>query len=84
MSDSVSKKGCFDGNLFIEVYIDKWSYFVIVYEFTVVKNINSPLYYHIYKSLQLLQSLQPQIAISAWKCELGKGLKTAYKYYIFV
>jgi hypothetical protein len=31
MSDRVSKKVCLDGNLFIEVYIDKRSYFVIVY-----------------------------------------------------
>jgi hypothetical protein len=33
MSDRVSKKVCLDGNLFIEVYIDKRSYFVIVYVF---------------------------------------------------
>ena len=32
MSDRVSKKVCLDGNLFIEVYIDKRSYFVIVYK----------------------------------------------------
>jgi hypothetical protein len=31
MSDRVSKKVCLDGNLFIEVYINKRSYFVIVY-----------------------------------------------------
>ncbi len=30
-SDRVSKKVCLDGNLFIEVYIDKRSYFVIIY-----------------------------------------------------
>jgi hypothetical protein len=31
MSDRVSKKVCLDGNLFIEVYVDNQSYFVIVY-----------------------------------------------------
>jgi hypothetical protein len=31
MSDRVSKKGLLDGNLFEEEYIDKRSYFVIVY-----------------------------------------------------
>ena len=30
-SDRVSKKGLLDGNLFVEEYIDKRSYFVIVY-----------------------------------------------------
>jgi hypothetical protein len=30
-SDRVSKKVCLDGNLFIEEYIDKRSYFIIVY-----------------------------------------------------